>query len=90
MFVEKMDFRSTDPKDWTYENFDFRNDMVISEDGDEITLNYRAKNAETNPNGFNGYGFQNINALANQRMNSPQKLLNISMVAAYLSYSPFS
>ena len=61
MFVEKMDFRSTDPKDWTYENFDFRNDMVISEDGNEITLNYRAKNAETNPNGFNGYGFQNIN-----------------------------
>ena len=61
MFVDKMDFRSTDPKDWTYENFDFRNDMVISEDGSEITLNYKARNAETNPNGFNGYGFQNIN-----------------------------
>ena len=61
MFIEKMDFRMTDPKDWTYENFDFRNDMVISESGDEITLNYTARNAETNPNGFSGYGFQNVN-----------------------------
>ena len=61
MFMDKMDFKSTDPKDWTYENFDFRNDMAISEDGSEITLNYRARNAETNPNGFSGYGFQNIN-----------------------------
>ena len=61
MFMDKMDFRSTDSKDWTFENFDFRNDMTISEDGSEITLNYKAKNAETNPNGFSGYGFQNIN-----------------------------
>lgn len=61
MFMDKMDFRSTDPKDWTYENYDFRNDMVISEDGSELTLNFTAKNAETNPNGFNGYGFQNVN-----------------------------
>ena len=61
MFMDKMDFKSTDPKDWTFENFDFRNDMAISEDGTEITLNYKAKNAETNPNGFSGYGFQNIN-----------------------------
>lgn len=61
MFMDKMDFRSTDPKDWTYENFDFRNDMVISEDGSELTLNFTAKNAETNPNGFSGYGFQNVN-----------------------------
>ncbi len=61
MFMDKMDFRSTDPKDWTYENYDFRNDMVISEDGSELTLNFTAKNAETNPNGFSGYGFQNVN-----------------------------
>ena len=61
MFMDKMDFRSTDPKDWTYENYDFRNEMVISEDGNELTLNFTAKNAETNPNGFNGYGFQNVN-----------------------------
>ena len=61
MFMDKMDFRCTDPKDWTYENYDFRNEMVISEDGSEITLNFTAKNAETNPNGFNGYGFQNVN-----------------------------
>ena len=61
MFMQKMDFKSTDPKDWTYENFDFRNDMEISEDGSEITLKYTAKNAETNPNGFSGYGFQNVN-----------------------------
>ena len=61
MFVQKMDFRLTDPKDWTYENYDFRKDMIISEDGSEITLVYNAKNAETNPNGFSGYGFQNIN-----------------------------
>ena len=61
MFMDKMNFKSTDPKDWTYENFDFRNDMVISESGDEITLNYTARNTETNPNGFSGYGFQNVN-----------------------------
>ena len=61
MFIQKMDFRMTDPKDWTYENFDFRNDMNISEDGSEITLVYNARNAETNPNGFSGYGFQNVN-----------------------------
>ena len=61
MFMDKMDFRSTDPKDWTYENYDFRDEMVISEDGSEITLNYTARNAETNPNGFSGYGYQNIN-----------------------------
>ena len=59
MFVEKMDFRSTDMKDWTYENYDF--EKTISEDGSEITLGYTARNAETNPNGFNGYGFQNVN-----------------------------
>ena len=59
MFVEKMDFRSTDMKDWTYENFDF--EKTISEDGSEITISYQAKNAETNPDGFNGYGFQNVN-----------------------------
>ena len=59
MFVEKMDFRMTDPKTWTYENFDF--EKTISEDGSEITIGYKAKNAETNPNGFSGYGFQNVN-----------------------------
>ena len=61
MFIDKMNFKMTDPKDWTYENYDFRNEMVISEDGSEITLNFTAKNAETNPNGFNAYGFQNVN-----------------------------
>ena len=55
MFMEKMDFRSTDPANWTYENFDFRNDMSISEDGNEITLAYNTSA------GFNGYGFQNVN-----------------------------
>ena len=59
MFIQKMDFRSTDMADWTYENFNF--DKTISEDGSEITLTYQARNAETNPNGFSGYGFQNIN-----------------------------
>ena len=61
MFMDKMDFRSTDPKDWTYENYDFRKEMVISEDGSELTLNFTARNAETNPGGFSGYGFQNVN-----------------------------
>ena len=61
MFMDKMDFRSTNIQDWTYENYDFRNDLVISEDGSEITLVYNAKNADTNPNGFSGYGFQNVN-----------------------------
>lgn len=61
MFVDKMDFRMSDPKDWTYENYDFRNDMIISEDGSELTLVYNARNAETNPDGFNAFGFQNVN-----------------------------
>ena len=59
MFMEKMDFRSTDMSQWTYENFNF--DKTISEDGTELTLGYVARNAETNPNGFSGYGFQNVN-----------------------------
>ena len=59
MFIEKMDFRLTDPATWTYENYDF--EKTISEDGSEITLGYTARNAETNPDGFSGYGFQNIN-----------------------------
>ena len=58
MFVDKVDFRCTDTKDWTYENYDFT--KTISEDGNEITLGYTARSV-TNPNGFNGYGFQNIN-----------------------------
>ena len=53
MFIDKMDFRITDPKDWTYENFNFG--KTISENGDEITLTYNTAD------GFSGYGFQNIN-----------------------------
>ena len=59
MFIEKMDLRMTDMKDWTYENFDF--EKTISEDGSELTIGYKARNAETNPDGFSGYGFQNVN-----------------------------
>ncbi len=59
MFMDKMDFRRDDMDSWTYENFNF--EKTISEDGSEITLGFKAKNAETNPNGFSGYGFQNIN-----------------------------
>ena len=59
MFIDKMDFNITDKSTWTYENFDF--EKTISEDGSEITLGYQARNAETNPNGFSGYGFQNVN-----------------------------
>lgn len=59
MFIKKMNFNDTDVKDWTYENFDF--EKTISEDGSELTLGYKAKNAETNPDGFSGYGFQNVN-----------------------------
>ena len=58
MFVEKMDFRRKDMNEWTYENFNF--EKSVSEDGSQITLGYQAKNQE-NPNGFSGYGFQNIN-----------------------------
>ena len=58
MFIEKMDFRRDDMDDWTYENYNF--DKTISADGSEITLSYTARNATTNPNGFNGYGFQNV------------------------------
>ncbi len=59
MFIKKMNFNDTDNKEWTYENFDF--EKIISEDGSELTLSYKAKNTETNPNGFSGYGFQNVN-----------------------------
>ena len=59
MFIQKMDFGMTDPADWTYENYNF--EKTISEDGSEITLGYTARNEQTNPNGFSGYGFQNIN-----------------------------
>jgi len=53
MFMDKMDFNSTDMSAWTYENFDF--EKTISDDGNEITLGYQTGN------GFNGYGFQNVN-----------------------------
>lgn len=53
MFMDKMDFNSTDMSAWTYENFNF--EKTISDDGNEITLGYQTGN------GFNGYGFQNIN-----------------------------
>ena len=58
LFMDKMDFRISDPKDWTYENYDF--DKTISEDGSEITLGFTKKDEE-HPDGFNGYGFQNVN-----------------------------
>lgn len=50
MFVKKVNFKSTNMKDWTYENYNF--EKTISEDGNEITLGY---------GGGIGYGFQNIN-----------------------------
>lgn len=59
LYIQKEDFRSTPMSDWTYENYDF--EKTISDDGSELTLHYTARNAETNPNGFNGYGFQSIN-----------------------------
>ena len=59
LFMDKLDFsKLSDPSGWTYENYNF--EKTISEDGSEITLGYTAKNAQTNPNGFSGYGFQNI------------------------------
>ena len=60
MFMDKMDFRSTNMSDWTYENYNFP--KTISEDGSELTLSYSPFNAETNPTGMkDGYGFQNAN-----------------------------
>ena len=60
MFMEKMDFKSTDMKDWTYENYNFPKE--ISEDGNEITLSYTPYNETDNPTGMKqGYGFQNAN-----------------------------
>ena len=60
MFMDKMDFRSTNMSDWTYENYNFP--KTISEDGSELTLSYSPYNAETNPTGMkDGYGFQNAN-----------------------------
>ena len=57
LFMKHMDFRG-DQSAWTYENYDFN--KVVSDDGSEITINYQAKSTD-NPNGFNGYGFQNVN-----------------------------
>ena len=63
LFMDVMDFKATDMKDWTYENYDF--EKVISEDGRELTLNFYSKSTEPhpekNPNGFGGFGFQNAN-----------------------------
>ena len=58
MFIEKMDFRITDMNQWAYENYNFQ--KTISSDGSELTISYEARNAETNPDGFSGYGFQSI------------------------------
>ena len=52
MFMEKMDFRSTDMNTWTYENFNFP--KTVSDDGSELTLTYNTSD------GFYGYGFQAI------------------------------
>ena len=59
MFIEHMDFRRDDMSSWTYENYNFIKN--VSEDGSEITLTYNNEHTQENPNGFNGYGFQNIN-----------------------------
>ena len=59
MFINKVNFKMTDMADWTYENYNFP--KTISESGDEITLSYTPYNAETNPTGMSGYGFQNVN-----------------------------
>lgn len=59
MFIEHMDFRRDDMSSWTYENYNFIKN--VSEDGSEITLTYNNEHTSENPNGFNGYGFQNIN-----------------------------
>ena len=58
MFVDKMDFGMTEMENWTYENFNF--EKTVSEDGSEITIGYKGKSTD-NPNGFYGYGFQNVN-----------------------------
>ncbi len=52
MFMDKLDFRSTDMSTWTYENYNFP--KTISEDGSELTLTYNTSE------GFYGYGFQAI------------------------------
>ena len=52
MFMQKMDFRVTDPATWTYENFDF--EKTISEDGSELTIGFSGGLT-------GGYGFQNVN-----------------------------
>ena len=52
LFMDKLDFRSSDMSTWTYENYNFP--KTISEDGSELTLTY-----ETSA-GFYGYGFQAI------------------------------
>ena len=49
MFIQKMDFRTSDPSTWTYENYNF--DKTVSADGTELTLGYSS--------GV-GYGFQNV------------------------------
>ena len=60
MFMDKMDFRSDDMDNWTYETYNFLKD--VSEDGSSITLTYLNTPTELMDKGFNsfGYGFQNI------------------------------
>ena len=53
MFVDKMDFNSTNMSEWTYENYNFT--KTISEDGNEITIEYVGSEMK------GGYGFQNAN-----------------------------
>ena len=53
MFMDKMDFRGYDESLWTYENYNFN--RVISDDGNELTINYGGEYGS-----FPGYGFQNI------------------------------
>ena len=53
MFMDKMDFRRDDMSTWTFENYNYG--KTVSENGDEITLEFNTSN------GFSGYGFQNIN-----------------------------
>ena len=59
MFVDVMDFNSTDSTKWKGENCTF--EKTISEDGRELTIGYAPYNAETNPTGMvNGWGVQHV------------------------------
>ena len=57
MYMTKMDFRSDDIDNWTYESYKFS--KTVSEDGSELTIGFSGVETSTLKK-FPGYGYQNV------------------------------